>query len=196
HAPPLVRLWFWIVAPVVLLLIAAVMVLYLWTRTPAVPVVEAVTQISDDGVAKWIYTGLQTDGSRIYFNEGTVGSLNVAQVSVTGGATSIIGTKLPNAQVVGLAPEGSPLLALLGPFTYVPKAVWLIPLPAGEPRRLRGIEANWAVFTSDGRILFSNPGILYVAERHGSSPRKLLNFGNSFVGEPTNSPHRKRSVGS
>src|SRR5262249_15909479 len=114
HAPPLVRLWFWIVAPVVLLLIAAVMVLYLWTRTPAVPVVEAVTQISDDGVAKWIYTGLQTDGSRIYFNEGTVGSLNVAQVSVTGGATSIIGTKLPNAQVVGLAPEGSPLLALLG----------------------------------------------------------------------------------
>jgi len=193
HASPSARLWRWIAAPFVLVLIAAVVVLYLWIRPPAVPVVEAVTQLSDDGVAKWIYTGLQTDGSRIYFNEGTVGSLNVAQVSVTGGATSIIATKLSNAQVVGLAPEGSPLLALLGPFTYAPKAVWLIPLPTGEPRRL-GIEANWAVFASDGRILFSNPGILYVAERDGSSPRKLLDIGNGFVGEPNMSPDGKRMV--
>src|SRR5262249_938145 len=153
------HLWLWIAAPLLLLVIAAAMVLYLWTRPPAVPVVEAITQLSAPGVAKWIYAGLQTDGSRIYFNEGTVGSLNVAQVSVTGGATSIIATKVSNAQVVGLSPEGSPLLALHGPFTYAPKALWLIPLPTGEPRRLGGIEANWAVFASEGRILFTDPGI-------------------------------------
>jgi Tol biopolymer transport system component len=194
HAPPSVRRWLWIAAPIFLLLIAAATVLYLWTRPPAVPVVEAVTQLSDDGVAKWIYTGLETDGSRIYFNEGTVGSLNVAQVSVTGGATSIIATKLPNAQVVGLAPEGSPLLAMHGPFTYAPKEVWLIPLPTGEARRLSGIEANWAVFASDGRILFCNPGTLYVAERDGSRPRKLFDIGNGFVGEPSMSPDGKRMV--
>src|SRR5262249_31470283 len=64
HAPPRVRLWRWTAPPVVWVVLAAVVVLYLWIRPPAVPVVEAVTQLSDDGVAKWIYTGLQTDGSR------------------------------------------------------------------------------------------------------------------------------------
>jgi Tol biopolymer transport system component len=42
--------------------------------------------------------------------------------------------------------------------------------------------------------LFSKPGILYVAERDDSSPRKLLDIGNGFVGEPSMSPDSKQLV--
>src|SRR5215831_6227213 len=57
-----------------------------WWRTPtAVPVVESVTQLTDDPLPK---SNLVTDGSRIYFNEGMEGSSRIAQVSIEGGPWS------------------------------------------------------------------------------------------------------------
>jgi serine/threonine protein kinase/Tol biopolymer transport system component len=178
----------WLAALAAVLLAAAI--LYWVSRPPAVPSIESITQLTDDGVAKWVYSALQTDGSRVYFNEGTVGNLNVAQVSVTGGATGIIPTTPANAQIVGLAPEGSPLLALHGPFNYSQKSVWLIPLPTGTPRQLVGIVAVDATFSPDGRILFSDLGSLYVVGKEGANPRKLLDVGG-FIGEPRMSPDGK-----
>ena len=50
--------------------------LFAWWRTPpAVPVVESVTQLTNDGEPKPGYIFLFSDGSRIYFNEGSPGSL-------------------------------------------------------------------------------------------------------------------------
>ena len=45
-----------------------------WRRPPVVPVVEAVMQLTSDGEVKANSGRLETDGSRIYFGEGTVGS--------------------------------------------------------------------------------------------------------------------------
>src|SRR3974390_1157884 len=153
--------------------IAAALVLW-WRQPPAVPVVEAITQLTDDGEAKWIYDNLLTDGPRIYYNEGTVGSLKIAQVAVTGGPTAIIPTRLAIPNVVGLTGEGSSLLALVGPDTQPALPLWLIPLPTGEPRRIGDVEAQDASFSPDGRILFSQGRNLYLAETDGSNPRKLL----------------------
>src|ERR1035438_6367261 len=82
-------------------------VAYWWTRPSGIPVVEAITQITDDGKAKGVHNSIQTDGSRLYFNEGRTGTLEIAQASVTGGPISLIPTPLRDPQPVGIAPDGS-----------------------------------------------------------------------------------------
>ncbi len=146
--------WIWLAAAGVAIAIAVALVLW-WRQPPAVPAVEAVTQLTDDGEAKWIYDNLLTDGSRVYFNEGTVGGFKIAQVAVTGGPTAIIPARFAIPNVVGLTREGSSLLALVGPDTAPAFPLWTIPLPTGEPRRIDDIEVQDASFSPDGRILFS-----------------------------------------
>jgi hypothetical protein len=87
--------------------------LTVWWSTPSpIPAVEEVTQLTDDGESK--QGTVVTDGSRVYFNEGQTGSLKIAQVSVTGGPTATVETRLTNPQIAGLAPDGSSLLSLVG----------------------------------------------------------------------------------
>jgi len=102
----------WIAVSAALLAITAAIAIW-WNRPPAVPVVEAITQLSDDGMAK--AGPLLTDGSRIYFNEGEPGSWKIAQVSVIGGEASIVPTILPDPSLMAIAPDGSSLLASMVP---------------------------------------------------------------------------------
>lgn len=81
--------WIWITTAVFAVAIAVVLVFW-WTRPPAVPIVEAVTQLTDDGEPKSSRTKMVTDGVRIYFNEGTRGSWKIAQVAVTGGSVAVV----------------------------------------------------------------------------------------------------------
>ena len=73
---------------------------------------ETVEQLTDDGEPK--QGRLVSDGSRVYFNEGPTGSWKIAQVSVNGGRTALVDTRLVNPQIAGLVPDGSALLGLLG----------------------------------------------------------------------------------
>src|ERR1700747_71777 len=68
--------------------------------TPSAPVVESVVQLTNDGRVK--AGGIETEGSRVYFNEGPSGSFRIAQVSVHGGETGEIPTDLLNPQIAGL----------------------------------------------------------------------------------------------
>ena len=166
--------WVWIAA-VTAVVLATAAALIVWSKpSTAVPVVEAVTQLTDDGEPKPSLGKLVTDGARIYFNEGVTGSLKIGQVAVTGGPTAVIPTRLENAQVAGLTHEGSALLTLVGGFVEFRSALWTIPLPTGEPRRLGSIEAQDADFFPDGRIIFARGSDLYVSAQDGSNPRKLV----------------------
>src|SRR5277367_3484058 len=80
--------WAWAVAAATVVALAAGLIAW-WRIPPAVPVVESVTQLTDDGHPKG---SMVSDGSRIYFNEGGSGSQKIAQVSVTGGATAPVET--------------------------------------------------------------------------------------------------------
>jgi serine/threonine protein kinase len=99
--------WSWIVAAVgviVVLLAAATW----FTSAPANPVVESVVQLTNDPNAK---TGsLETDGTRVYFSLGALGSLKLAQVSVNGGKIAEVATQLNNTQIAGLTADGSNLM--------------------------------------------------------------------------------------
>jgi eukaryotic-like serine/threonine-protein kinase len=184
------RRWIWVVAGIAAIALAVAMFVW-WKVPPAVPVVEAVIQLTDDGQLKE-QSNPVTDGSRIYFNVGSPGSLTIAQVSVIGGLTAPVDTRLVNPYIVGLAPDGSALLAAVGSFLPA-YPLWSIPLPAGEPRRLGNIEAEDAAFFPDGRILFQKGTDLYVAGKDASNPRKLVAVGNNF-GHPSISPDGKRIV--
>jgi eukaryotic-like serine/threonine-protein kinase len=185
--------WIWLAAAAVVAIAIVAVLLLWWRQPPAVPVVEAVTQLTDDGEAKWIYDNLLTDGSRVYYNEGTTGSFQIAQVAVTGGPSAIIPTRFAIPNVAGLTRDGSSLLALVGPDTQPALPLWLIPLPTGEPRRIGGIEAQDGSFAPDGRLLFSQGKELYIAEKDGSNPRKLISA-DGQIGEANISPDNKRLV--
>ncbi len=134
-----------------------------------------------------------TDGSRIYFNEGQTGSWRIAQVSVTGGRTALVDTRFADPQIAGLAPDGSALLALVGGWNSIAHALWSIPLPAGEPRRLGNDEVVDADFFPDGRIVFAKGTDLYVADKDGAYQHKLVSL-SGHVESPSVSPDGKRTV--
>jgi Tol biopolymer transport system component len=155
-------------------------------------VVESVTQLTDDGEPKG---GMTTDGSRIYFNEGPTRSLKLAQVSVAGGPTAPVETRFANCYVVGMVRDGSALLVAVGganegPYTL--DHLWLVPLPAGEPRRLGNLDVTNADIFPDGRIVFAKfvPGTdakgtdqradWFIADKDGSNPHKLVSLRGDF----------------
>jgi len=192
------RTWIAVAVAAVLLIASwiAVAVYFWWRAPPADPVVQAVTQLTNDGEPKPNLSYLATDGSRVYFNEDTTGGLKIAQVAAAGGLTAIIPTRFANPQLVGLSPDGSTLLSLSGGNLGLGRPGYPlreILLPVGDPRRLGSIEAQDASFSQDGRIVFSHGPDLYIAEKDGSSPRKLVSIAGSIVG-PSVSPNGQRLV--
>ncbi len=165
------RTLLWIALAVAVVSLAA-LAFYLWQRPTAVPVVQAVTQLTNDAMRN-LTTQLATDGTRVYFNEGEPGSQRIAEVAVVGGATAILPTNVVDPSVLGFSADSSSLLVTSGDTN----SVWTVPLPAGEPRKLGDIQAATAQFMPDGRIVYVAGKEIYLAERDGSNPRKLTSIG-------------------
>jgi len=183
------RKWMRIASLTVPLATAAVIIW--WNRPPAVPVVEAVTQLTDDGLPK--QGPLLTDGARIYFNEGAQGSWKIVQVSATGGETSLVSSALANPQLVDLAPDESFLLVSAAASNTAAGRLWTVPLPSGNPRPFGDILTRQAAFFPDGRVVFAKGNELYVADKDGSGIRKLLTLHDSIYC-PSVSPDGKQIV--
>jgi Tol biopolymer transport system component/predicted Ser/Thr protein kinase len=164
-----------------------------WTRQPAVPVVEAVTQLTDDGEPKPSWGSLANYDGRVYFNEGTAGNLKIAQVEATGGATGFVLSGGTDQRILGLSDDGSTLLTGSGMLYADQSPLWRIPLPAGEPIQLTGFEGQDGSFAPDGRILLAQGGGIYLVQRDGSD-RKLLTELKGVIRSPSFSPDGKRIV--
>lgn len=184
------RKWIWIAAAVAIVSISTALIVW-WRQPPAVPVVDAVTKLTNDGKVKGGGGRLVTDGSRIYFLEGSVGSYETAQVATAGGATAIIPIRFANFQFTALSQDGSYLLGAAGDKYVLP--FWAVPLPTGEPRRLGSIESQDADLLPDGRILYAVGKDLYIADKDGSNPRRTLSADDAIDG-PSVSPDAKRVV--
>ena len=164
--------WFWLVAAGALAAVLALVIA--WWRTPhPVAVVESITQLTEDAQLK---TNLFTDGSRIYFNEGPQRDTTIAQVSITGGAVAPLETRLPNPMLFGITSDGSTLLVHSATAVSSPGDLFMLPLPAGEPRRLRISWTGALDLLPDGRIAFTNGNDVSIAAKDGSNTRKLASF--------------------
>jgi len=192
--------WLWATVAGAVVTLGALLIA--WWRIPsAVPVVESVTQLTDDGQPKG---NMVSDGSRIYFEEGRPENWGIAQVSVTGGATAPVKTPFTNSYIAGIKPDGSALLALVPSNIFSGEGpLWWIPLPAGEPRRLGNFETPDAHMVPDGRIVFAKfaqgadangaGGRMdwFIADKDGSNPRELVSLrGNE--GDVWVAPHGQR----
>jgi len=166
---------------------------FLWTRPPAVPIVEAVTQLTDDSEPKPSWGYLASDEWRVYFNEGTAGDLKIAQVEATGGPTGFVSSGGTDKRILGLSAEGSTLLTASGMLYQDQSPLWEIPLPAGEPRQLAGLEGQDGSFAPYGRILLAQGGGVYLVQRDGSN-RKLLTKLDGVIKSPSFSPDGQRIV--
>jgi serine/threonine protein kinase len=169
-APAAQKSWWW-VAAVGCALAIVVAVLWWFTQPIAPPTVESVTQLTNDGQSK--NGNIETDGSRIYFNEGPFGSYRIAQVSVHGGQTGDLNSSLLNPEIDGLTGDGSALLVLSGSFVATRLTMWSVPLPVGEARRLADTDVTNARLFPDGRLLYTLDSGTFIAGKDGSNPRKL-----------------------
>jgi eukaryotic-like serine/threonine-protein kinase len=141
-------------------------------------------QITSDNLPK---DQLATDGPRIYFVE-TVNQRGVlSQVSAGGGDVSRIETPFANTSLQDISPARSELLvgSFNGEESFLSAAEspeWIIPVPAGPPRRLGDVLAAGAAWSRDGQQLaFSQGHNIYVAGWDGSQPHKLVTIqGNCF----------------
>jgi hypothetical protein len=125
-----------------------------WRIPPAVPVVESVVQLTDDGQPK---SEFFTDGLRLYFTEGPPSRRKIVQASVTGGPATTVETGFVDAIVQDLARDGSGLLVRVpnGGAAGDVGTLWWVPLPAGEPRHLGNFTTIESAMLSDGRIVFN-----------------------------------------
>ena len=151
---------------------AVAIAIFLLRSEPAAPIVEGVSQITDDGNPK-VLAGLLSDGSRVYFNEIQQGSQVLAQVAMTGGESGVLAQNVPGSYLEDFASDPSRLLANSSD-------LWLLPLPAGEPRRLPAHHTLGAAFFPDGRIVFSDgkEKSLKLIEKDGSNPGRLVDLPN------------------
>ena len=176
------RRWPWVTAAAAGLVVAAALI---WFLVPARPLkVLGITQITHDG---YPMGNMLTDGARIYVTQWRPEGLVLEQVSTTGGETSSIPSPIKNMWINDISSDHSQLLVN----TAVPTGsretpFWLVPLPAGSPRRLgdlMGRDANWS---PDGRqLVFIKASDLYLANADGTGSRRLVSvpgspFGASF----------------
>jgi eukaryotic-like serine/threonine-protein kinase len=183
------RRWPWAVGGLAALL--AIAALAWWLRSPLPPPrLIGVTQITSDSLAK--NATILTDGARIYFGEISAERFVLSQVSTTGGEVAAVSTPLLNVNPFDISPDHSRLL--VGSFvgTEQETPFWMVPLPAGSPRRLADITAHDGTFSPDGRqVLFANGTSLFLAKSDGSEPRKLLTKAG-FLFSPRFSPDGAR----
>ena len=181
---PVKRRLYWVIGSIAAAVV--VIAIFLLRSEPAVPTVEGVSQITDDGNPK-VLSNLVSDGSRIYFNELQDGTQVLAQVATTGGESGLITHNIPGSHLGGFASD-PPRLLLLDRGSL---SLGILPLPAGEPRKLLGLRAFDAAFFPDGRIVFTSQTTLYLAGKDGSNPRKLFDF-PGLLFNPVVSPDGKK----
>ncbi len=165
------RRWPAVLASGVAIAVAAVLVLWL-TRPLPPPKVLGSVQITNDGRQKG--GGLVTDGSRLYFNETATGGFTLAEVSAAGGETASIPASAQIPLLADISPNRSELLVVSFAGTEPEAPLWVLPVPAGAPRRLGDIIGHDGTWSADaGQIVYASGSDLYVAKNDGSQSRKL-----------------------
>ena len=159
----------------------AIMALAFWYLSPLpAPKVLAYTPLTHDRVRK--YPPMVTDGSRLYFVTPKKTGLTIAQVSISGGETAAIDSHFDDIQLAAISPNGSELMiARSGDAMDVP--IYILPLPAGLPRRVGDILAHDASWSPNGeQIVYARGNELFLAKPDGSESHRLVTLARPASG--------------
>jgi len=140
---------------------------------PRAPRVLQVVQLTQTGRVE-IGVGIATDGSRVYFTEGSLGSLSLAQVSVKGGAPQplLVTPSLSDPDILDISPDRSQLLVASA--GVVDRPLWVIPAAGGTARRIGDVLGRAAAWSPDGkRIVLARGSALFRVNADGTDSRKL-----------------------
>jgi Tol biopolymer transport system component len=162
----------WGIAAAAVLVLVGVLA---WVFRPTLPPPKVVgsVQITNNGLPKG---RMVSDGVRLYFEEPVTGITALVQVSAKGGETARIPVPLQTPVIYDISPSRSDLLVSSGfsadPYPEV--QLWVVPIPAGAPRRVGDILAHDAWWAPDGvRLVYANGHDLYFAGSDGSEVHKL-----------------------
>ena len=169
----------WIV-PLCAFILAVLATIFVSRITSKSTPVASYSEITHDGVDKrgkalaGTDAPLATDGSRIYFTEGSNDHSSLMQVSASGGETAPIKVPFDFPQLLDFSEPRSELLVAEHSDRIPEPPLWVVPVPAGVPHRLGQIAARDACWSPDGRqIAFIHGTDLYAANEDGSGQRKI-----------------------
>ena len=168
------------------LLILAVIFARLKLSSPPIPRVVDTARVTKDGLHKDVTLKLLSDGTRLYFQEGSfMGPLSTVapgfgenpsliQVSTRGGETARIPVALEEPLIYDFSVARSEFLAGGRGTPPNERPLWVLPLPTGPPHRVGNILALDACWSPDGNhVAFIKGKDLFVAKPDGSEVRKL-----------------------
>ena len=182
------RRWVWALGALAVLFVVAVLIWFFVPVSP--PKITGIAQITHDGFPMG---NMLTDGTRIYVTQFHPNGLILAEVSTTGGESSVIPAPVKSMAIDDISPDHSQLLvrAMEGTGSRV-APFWLLPLPTGSLRRLGDIAGNEGSWSRDGRqLVFSKGSDLYLANADGTASR-LLASEPGYVFAAAFSPDGKR----
>jgi Tol biopolymer transport system component/predicted Ser/Thr protein kinase len=157
-------------APLSLLVIGITAATFWFLGPLPAPKVLAYTPLTHDRGRK--YPPLVTDGSRLYFMMPNKLGVTIAEVSTSGGETAAIDSHFDDIQLTDISPSGSELL--IGPDVSPRDPVYILPLPAGLPRRVGNILAHDASWSPNGeQIVYAHDNELFLAKPDGSDSHRL-----------------------
>jgi serine/threonine protein kinase/Tol biopolymer transport system component len=165
-------------AAAALIIVVGGILAYLWMQPAPIPKLSNYVQLTNDGAPKSL---VGTDGSRIYLgvgigSSGSFTANGIAEMSTAGGEPRKMSI-MPSSDMfpVDLSPDGSELLVVDGRGAPPRGPIWSVPVLGGSPRRLGDAAGETAAWSADGKMLaYSNLGDLFVANKDGAVPRKLL----------------------
>jgi eukaryotic-like serine/threonine-protein kinase len=185
------RMALWIAACIAALLAA----LATWFFSPVPqPRITGSTQLTHDGKAKGAAV---TDGFRIYFTEGNEqGDTVPAQISLNGGQILETPSPMKSFQIEDLSPDHSQLLLMSESDPGENGPLWILPLPAGSPRRLGltagGFNSYSARYSPNGQYLvFTKGQEIWIARTDGDQPTRIVTV-QGAPAEASFSPDGKR----
>jgi len=93
--------------------------------------------------------------------------MTIVQVSTSGGETAAIDSHFDDIQLADISPSGSELL--IGSLNRK-GTVFILPLPAGLPRRVGDILAHDASWSPNGQIVYAHDNELFLAKPMVATP--------------------------
>ncbi len=174
----------YIAAPVLLALIVVGIGFFAMRGPLPPPRVLSTTQLTSDNLPK---DSVVTDGPRLYFDETINERAVLSQVSAGGGEISHIPTPFADSYISDVSPARSELLvgSFSGEESFITRLelpAWIVPVPAGSPRRLGDLVARSATWSRDGQQLaFSKGTDIYLAHWDGTQTHKVVTISNFCV---------------